>query len=480
MTNRMGEGGRYEVVREIGAGAMGVVFEGFDHRMQRRVAIKQLSRALANNSKVRARFKTEALIQGGLAHQNIVRATDVLEEGGGLAIVMDYADGPSLEEYLEEQGGRLPFERTLELLEPVFDAVGTAHRHGIIHRDLKPGNIMLDRGTGREVPKVADFGIAKVIGGGEGLTREGAVMGTPAYMPPEQLRGVLDLDPRADVYALGAIVYRLVTGALPFEGGTEYEITHLVLSGERPPPPSQVVSGLPGGFDAWVERTMASERDDRYASTDDAWADLERVRGGQSVRSVPRAAPRTVPATVYEELPDRDTDGMDGFSAGRKPAVWVVAAIGVVAVVAIGVVLSTRGSSSDKPAGSSERTSESRSAPRSPSRPAPAALAPPVAPPAGATVPVSQPAVAAPDPEMQQLLADQKACQSASATNSAAAWRAYLNFYPSGKCASQAKERIAALDSAQRAAEAERARVAEAERARVAEAERARAAGAAG
>ena len=404
---------------------MGVVYEAFDERLQRRVAVKVLSPALARNPNVRSRFKTEALIQGGLTHPNIVRATDVLDEPGSLAIVMDFVDGPSLEEELTKRSKPMSLAEARVLLEPVLDALGAAHEHGIVHRDLKPGNILLDRVTGGRVPKVADFGIAKVVGSREGLTREGAVMGTPAYMPPEQLRGLLDLDHRADIYAIGAIVYRMLTAVMPFEGGTEYEVTHQVLSGERPPPPSSVVREISPAVDAWVMRAMAFDRDERFRTV----RELRLALGEAAEGRAPAPPPATAPPTVFE-APEEPAAPVQRRS-GPRWGLW----IGAVLVVAIagGAALyalndgkrSRRSSNRDRDQGSQlddERDEEELEteapAPRRP------------------TVDhAARPAAGG---------ADEAMCQKAADKDTEAVWRAYLSLHPAGKCAQLARERLAA------------------------------------
>lgn len=308
---KMGEGGRYTLVQELGAGAMGMVFLADDARLTRRVVIKVLAPMLTGNPRIRERFHNEARIQANLEHPNIVRALDSLEDGGHLAIVMEYAQGSDLEAHIVECGGRVPLRRAFDLLDPVMDAMQFAHSMGVVHRDLKPGNILLDRKTGTEVPKVADFGIAKILGQeGAGRTREGAVIGTPSYMPPEQLRGEQDLDHRADVYALGAILYQLVVGSMPLGEGSEYEITHRALSGVRPVSASTLVPTLPVVFDALIAKAMEGDRNLRYGSVAELRQDLRDLIEGREPRSLavsrapePRRAGVSAPTVFEGDLP---------------------------------------------------------------------------------------------------------------------------------------------------------------------------------
>lgn len=317
--HRVGEHGRYTLVRELGAGAMGVVFLAEDARLQRHVVVKILSPMLAGNPRIRERFRNEARIQAQLEHNNIVRALDSLEEGDLLAIVMEYAQGPNLDAYLVASGGRVSLADALALMGPVMEAIQFAHARGIVHRDLKPGNILLDRKTGVEVPKVADFGIAKILGQeGAGRTREGAVIGTPSYMPPEQLRGEQDLDHRADVYALGAILYQIVTGKMPLGEGSEYEITYRALSGAKPWPAALLVPGLPGTFDPVVAKALEGDRAARHASVAELHQDLRDIVAGRVPRSLAHQA---------HAVPSPFALGYAGFHTEAHPLAETVVAL---------------------------------------------------------------------------------------------------------------------------------------------------------
>ena len=331
----IGEGGRYELLQELGRGAMGQVYLAQDTRLQRRVVVKILADEYARHDGVRRRFVNEALIQANILHTNIVRALDAVEEEALLAIVMDYVDGPDLGTYLQQRGGRLTWAAAVALLDPVLDAVATAHAAGVVHRDLKPANVLVQAGPGGPVPRVADFGIAKILGddAGAGKTRAGAVLGTPHYMPPEQLRGLTDLDARADVYALGAILYQMVTGSLPHgDKTTEYEVTHAVLSGNVPPPASSQNPALPAGVDGVIAHAMAPDREARFQSVTELRAAVQAVGSSRAV------AP---PATILEEpAPVAPAITLDASPPGppapaRKPPV-VPIALGVLILALIG------------------------------------------------------------------------------------------------------------------------------------------------
>ena len=315
---RAGDGGRYEVERALGEGTMGQVFLGRDSRLNRRVVLKVLSPALAANPRVRQRFANEGEIQANLLHDHIVRVVDAFDEAETSVIVMDFVDGPTVEDHLQQVGGRLSFARVHAIIAPVCDAVGYAHAHGVIHRDLKPANILLDLGRGFEVPKVADFGIAKIAADGSTRTRAGAVMGTPAFMPPEQLLGAADLDHRADIYALGVVLYQLTTGQLPYGDATEYEVTHKVLSGVPIDAPSLHAPSLPAGFDAVIAKATAHDRAVRYASMAALRAGLDALLMAQVAAPVTGDAPEpaTAPVTPTAAV---ESPTAQAFSAPAEP-----------------------------------------------------------------------------------------------------------------------------------------------------------------
>ncbi len=181
-----------------------------------RFALKVLLPNLATNPKVLERFRREAQVQFRFHHEHIVRVTDYVEEGGIAALAMEYVDGATLDVHLTSTGP-LAWPAALELLLPVVSALAYAHQQGVVHRDLKPGNVLLDQRLGQPgVPKVADFGIAKVLDSEAGLTGTNARMGTWGYMAPEQFRGAKEVDARADVFALGILLWEAVAGRLPF------------------------------------------------------------------------------------------------------------------------------------------------------------------------------------------------------------------------------------------------------------------------
>ena len=214
--------GDYEILREIARGGMGVVFQARQVSLNRTVALKMiLAGQLANDTEVK-RFYTEAEAAANLDHPGIVPIFEVGQHEGQHYFSMGFVEGQSLSQRLAE--GPLPAREAAELIRRVSEAIEYAHRHGVIHRDLKPANILLDRDGN---PRVTDFGLAKKIQGDSGLTGSGQIMGTPSYMPPEQAGGKRgEVGPAADVYALGATLYALLTGRPPFQAATAMDTVH--------------------------------------------------------------------------------------------------------------------------------------------------------------------------------------------------------------------------------------------------------------
>jgi serine/threonine-protein kinase len=203
-------GDRYTITAPIGRGGMARVFLVRHAKLGSLHALKVLEAA---DPSIHERFLQEGRIQSTLRHPNIVSVTDLIEVDGFPALVMDYIDGPTLDELIERRS--LDLDQVDQLVRGIIAGVAEAHRHGLIHRDLKPSNILLDIQGDALVPRVVDFGIAKVLGGaqssGPATTRTGMALGTPAYMAPEQVRDTKSVTTRADIFALGAILYELVT-----------------------------------------------------------------------------------------------------------------------------------------------------------------------------------------------------------------------------------------------------------------------------
>lgn len=254
--------GRYELVSELGRGAMGVVYKARDPRIDRFVALKTISLVGASEEEAleyRERFFQEAQAVGRLVHPGIVTVFDVGEEPETRTpyIVMEYVDGPSLNALLSGEGGKLPLETALRLTEELAEALDCAHGQGVVHRDIKPANILV---TSSGHAKITDFGIAKL--NLAHLTLPGHVLGTPAYMSPEQLNGER-VDGRSDLFSLGVILYSMVSGYRPFQGDSVTTVC-FKLANHEPLPPSALDPDLPHGVDAVIMRAMAKDPAQRY------------------------------------------------------------------------------------------------------------------------------------------------------------------------------------------------------------------------
>ena len=224
----MQEIGRYEILEEIGRGAMGVVFKGRDPLIGRAVAVKTITSGVAESVDLLERFYREARAAGGLQHPNIVTIYEMAESGGAPFIAMEYLEGESLEKLIARKAA-LPLPTKVGYIVQACRALDYAHRRGIVHRDVKPANIMVTRDA---MVKVVDFGIARIADTSK--TQTGALLGTLAYMPPEQLRGQA-ADARADVWAMGVVLYELLAYRRPFTGENHAALLLSILQDEPRP-----------------------------------------------------------------------------------------------------------------------------------------------------------------------------------------------------------------------------------------------------
>ncbi len=272
----------YEILGELGRGGVGVVYRARQVGLNRLCALKMILAGAHADAHAVVRFLAEAEAVARLHHPNVVQIYHVGEVDGLPYFEMEYLDGGSLDRRLD--GTPWPVERAAELVESLARGVAEAHRLGIVHRDLKPGNVLLATdGT----PKVADFGLAKSQAMGTGLTRTDSIMGSPGYMAPEQAQGRnREVGPTADVYALGAILYELLTGRPPFRAPTVLETLEQVKNAEAVPP-SKLVPGLARDVETICLKCLQKDRSRRYFTAKDMADDLHRWRTGVSITARP-------------------------------------------------------------------------------------------------------------------------------------------------------------------------------------------------
>ncbi|NPA26179.1 MAG: protein kinase [Chloroflexi bacterium] len=257
-------GGRYEIQELLGEGATSTVYKAFDHNLKRIVAVKIIHPHLANRPDFLRRFEAEARAVAQLRHPNIVQVYDFAHEGELYYMVLEYIPGESLQARLtrlREAGKRMTPLEAVRLLIPLADAVHYAHEQGMIHRDIKPANILL---TPQGDPVLTDFGLARLLRGSERHTRTGTILGTVLYMAPEQLRGQ-NVDHRADIYALSAVLYEMLTGQPPYTGDSIAEVIQGHLMADVPDP-RELRPEIPPALSEVVRRGLAKDPEERYAS----------------------------------------------------------------------------------------------------------------------------------------------------------------------------------------------------------------------
>ncbi len=379
--------GRYAIVRRIGKGGMGAVYEATHVDLQKRVALKTLHPEFARDPTIRARFLQEGKAASRLRHPHVVDVSDFGVQDGNAYLVMEYLEGEGLDALLERDGA-LAVERIAEVLLPICSAVSAAHREGIVHRDLKPENVFLARNAlGQTLPKVLDFGISKLDDPASGFARTGssALLGTPYYMSPEQAQGANRVDARSDQYALGVIAYECATGQKPFDADALFVLLKRVVEGDAQPPRA-LRPDLPIPFERMILRAMSVEPGDRFPSVEALAAELVTFAGAPArttwepllahatAPSSPGGPGRSAPTSTLNasaaEIPARTPE------SHRKGLVWTAVAVAVaLALVAAGSAL-TRRRSAAVPAASAPVTVLRREAVEAPAvAPAPAAVA---------------------------------------------------------------------------------------------------------
>jgi serine/threonine-protein kinase len=310
----------YEILAEIGKGAMGIVYKARQASVDRIVAIKVLRDGAAKDREYIARFRREATIAAKLSHNNIVNAIDAGEAQGRHYFVMEYVEGTTVQDELK--GGKVYDEGTaLTITLAIAHALKHAHERGLIHRDIKPDNIILTKDGGI---KLADLGLARMTADVHALASEaGVAAGTPYYISPEQARGESDVDIRADIYSLGATLYQMVTGRPPYTGATPEEVMRKHISRKAHlVPPDHLNTSLSSGLGEVVETMMAKVREERYHAPEDLILDLDCLLRGERPRLAEQKADTLALLSQGEVAEEEGTP----FDTGGQPPPAVTAA----------------------------------------------------------------------------------------------------------------------------------------------------------
>ena len=286
----------YRILEKLGEGGMGVVYKAVDIGLDRLTAVKVLSADFSKNAELVERFRSEAKAQANLNHTNLATLYAFLVQDGTAFMVMEFVDGETFEQMIRRRGP-IPEQEAIPMFRQALLGIGYAHRAGIIHRDIKPSNLMLNKGG---IVKVMDFGIAKVMGT-RGMTRTGTQMGTVAYMSPEQIQN-RPVDHRSDIYELGVTLYEMLTGHLPFESDSDFQVMQDHVA-SPPPPPSRFYPYVSKGTERVVLKSLEKNPDARFQTVEEFGAALEHPDSYTAFPVVTTPEPPAPPPRVPQQPP---------------------------------------------------------------------------------------------------------------------------------------------------------------------------------
>jgi serine/threonine-protein kinase len=317
--------GKYRLEKLLGKGAVGVVYRAQNTLIGRTVAIKVLRAEHATDEEVVGRFLREARAANLVRHPNVVDVLDIGRDDDGVPfIVQEFLEGEDFGGYVQRIGGQLTVEAALDFMVPIAEAVGYAHSRGVVHRDLKPENVFLARADGKIVPKLLDFGLSRFKLGPSEIraTATGMTMGSPAYMSPEQIEGSKELDARADVWALGVMLYEILSGQLPFSGDSHVAV-FVQISWAEPAKLEELVPSIPRSLARVVDRCLRRTAADRYPTASELARDLHHIRDGGEIEPTRRHSVPVPPPPRGASAPSppvRPTSSAAGSEARVQPA----------------------------------------------------------------------------------------------------------------------------------------------------------------
>jgi serine/threonine-protein kinase len=320
--SRVGEvlAGKYRLTELLGSGGMGDVYRAVNELVGREIAIKVLRAEHAENEVVIQRFTREARAANLVGHENVIDVIDVGQDANGCPfIVQELLEGEDLLAYVQRLGGKMPLEEVVDLLCPVIEAVAEAHRRGVVHRDIKPENVFLVKKGAERIAKLLDFGVSKVRSIGGRRAEAGEMLGTPPYMAPEQLHAACNADARTDVWAIGVMLFELLSGRLPFDA-EEPAVLFAAIATTDAPTLIDVAPEVPPAVSRLVQRCLRRKPADRYPSAAELARDLRHVVEGTEIEPTQkRSLPPGVAALLQDAQLPRAPTVLSGDGAGPSP-----------------------------------------------------------------------------------------------------------------------------------------------------------------